>query len=500
MTTTVSPRPESAPGPAAYRWRWVGLFVILAVEVMDLVDALVTNVAAPSIRDDLGGSDTLLQWLGAGYVLAMAVGLVIGGRLGDIYGRRQMFVLGATGFTLASGLCAAAVSPGMLVGSRVLQGLFGAVMLPQGLGMIKQMFPPKEVAAAFGAFGPVMGLSAIGGPVLAGWLVDADYWGTGWRMIFLINLPLGVLAVAGALRFLPATHGSGGSTARATRLDYGGAVLASAFGFLLVFPLVQGRELGWPAWIFACLAASVPMFALFAWYEARVQRRGGDPLVVPTLFRKRAFTAGLVDGLAFFSALIGFSLIFTLYVQLGLGYSPLRAGLASVPQSLGMVVAFIAASAGLSERFGRTLLQIGSVLMGLGVVGVLVTINQAGADVTPWQLSPALFVTGLGTGLVFAPFFAIVLAGVEDHETGTASGTLTAVQQLGGALGIALLGTLFFHLLGDGAAPGGGGSTAFQSAMERTLWAELGLLVAAFAATFLLPLRARPEDPANPVH
>ncbi|MFD0787549.1 MFS transporter, partial [Micromonospora azadirachtae] len=192
----------SVAEPQPYRWRWLALAVILAAEVMDLLDALVTNLAGPAIRAGLGGSASLIQWLGAGYTLAMAIGLITGGRLGDLYGRRRMFLAGVAGFTVASALCALSVSPGMLVASRVAQGLFGAVLLPQGLGIIKEVFPPRELAAAFGAFGPVMGISAVGGPILAGWLVDADLWGTGWRAIFLINLPIGLLALLGALRFL----------------------------------------------------------------------------------------------------------------------------------------------------------------------------------------------------------------------------------------------------------------------------------------------------------
>lgn len=322
----------AAPPAAGHRWRWIALAVILAAEVMDLLDVLVTNLAGPAIRADLGGSPTVIQWIGAGYTLAMAVGLVTGGRLGDLYGRRRMFLVGVLGFTAASAACALAGSPGTLIAARVAQGLLGALLLPQGLGLIKEMFPPEQLAAAFGAFGPVMGISAVGGPILAGWLVDADLGGTGWRAIFLINVPLGLLAALGAARFLPASR-----PGHATRLDLPGVALLSVAVFLLVHPLVQGRELGWPAWSFAMLAGAVVVLAVFARYEQRRQRAGRDPLVVPALFRRRAFTGGLVAGLAFFTALAGFSLVFSLYLQLGLGWSPLRAGLAGVPQALGMV-------------------------------------------------------------------------------------------------------------------------------------------------------------------
>ncbi|MEO3869256.1 DHA2 family efflux MFS transporter permease subunit [Nonomuraea sp. B12E4] len=464
-----------------YRWRWAALFVILAAEVMDLLDALVTAIAAPTIQRELGGSDSLVQWLGAGYTLAMAVGLITGGRLGDLYGRKRMFVAGALGFTAASLLCGVAVSPGMLIGSRALQGLFGAVMIPQGLGLIKEMFPPRELGKAFGMFGPVMAISSVGGPVLAGWLVDADFFGTGWRMIFLINLPIGLAAVLAAIRFLPEHRLSD-----ATKLDLVGVALVSVAAFLLVFPLIQGRELGWPAWTFASMAASIAMFALFGRYESRRARSGRDPLVTPGLFRKRAFTGGLVAGLAFFSGMMGFGLVFSLYTQLGLGFTPLQAGLTGLPQAVGGVIGFGLAMSGLQDKLGRGLLQIGTVVMAAGAAVLAVTIHLAGLDVDGWQLAPGLGLVGIGMGLTMAPFFDIVLAGVEPHESGSASGTLTAVQQLGGALGSAVLGTLFFNLLGN--------RWGFGSSMQVTVWVEVGLLALTFALSYLLPRRARPEQ------
>lgn len=464
---------------AAYRWRWAALFVILAGEVMDLVDAMVTNIAAPEMRADLGGSEAVIQWLGAAYTLSMAVGLITGGRLGDIFGRKRMFLIGAAGFTVGSLVCAIAQSPEVLIAARVIQGVFGSVMLPQGLGMIKEMFPPSEVGKAFGMFGPVMGLSAVGGPILAGWLVTADFWGTSWRMIFIVNLPLGLAALLAGLRFLPESRSS-----RPPRLDLGGVVLASVGAFLVIYPLVQGRENDWPAWAFIMLAASVLVFAVFGWFQSRRSRAGGDPLIVPSLFRKRAFTGGLFTGMVFFSGMAGFMLAFNLYCQLGLGYSPLKAGLAMVPWSGGMILGFGLAQ-GL-QKFGRKLLQGGILVMTLGVLGVLLTLHIAGTHVSPWQLTPALIVSGVGMGLLMSPFFDIVLAGVEEHETGSASGTLTAVQQLGNAFGVALLGTIFFDLLGGVPTAG-----SFDQAMKTTLWVVAGMLLLTFVVAFLLPKRAR---------
>ncbi|MFI9247470.1 MFS transporter [Streptomyces sp. NPDC053086] len=444
-TTGVASAETPTDTPAPYRWRWAALFVILAAEVMDLLDAVVTNIAGPAMRADLGGGASTLQWLAAAYTLSMAVGLVTGGRLGDIHGRRRMFLVGAAGFTVGSLLCAISVSPEMLIASRVVQGLFGAVMLPQGLGMIKEMFPPKESQKAFGLFGPVMGLSAVCGPILAGWLVDADYFGTGWRMIFLINLPLGAAALLGALRYLPRSQ-SGGKP----RLDIPGMLLVSTAALLIIFPLVQGREYDWPAWTFAMMAASVIVFAVFGVYESRRGKAGRDPLVVPSLFRKRGFSGGMTLGLVFFSTMQGFMLVLNLYAQIGLGYTPLKSGLLMIPWSGGMVVGFGIAQG--VARFGRAVLQAGALVMAVGVFGVWLTLDVVGDDIGPWQLMPSLLVTGIGMGLLMAPFFEIVLASVEQHETGSASGTMTAVQQLGGAFGVALLGTVFFGLLGGGIA------------------------------------------------
>jgi len=480
VTASAAPAGEAMP----YRWRWAALFVILAAEVMDLLDAMVTNIAAPTMRADLGGTPATIQWLGAAYTLSMAVGLITGGRLGDIFGRKRMFLIGAVGFTLGSLACAVAQSPEMLIGARVMQGLFGAVMLPQGLGMIKEMFPPKEMQAAFGMFGPVMGLSAVGGPILAGWLVEADYFGTGWRMIFLINLPLGAAALLAGMRYLPESR-----SPHPLRLDIPGIILASLGGFLVIYPLVQGRESDWPAWTFVMLGAAVIVFAAFGWFESRKSRQGGDPLIVPSLFRKRAFTGGLLTGTVFFSGMAGFMLVFNLYTQIGLGYSTLKAGLTMVPWSAGMIVGFGLAQA--VQRFGRKVLHGGTLIMTVGVIAVLFTVSSAGLEVTPWQLVPALIVSGVGMGLLMAPFFDIVLAGVEQHETGSASGTLTAVQQLGNAFGVALLGTVFFDLLGS--VPSG---ATFDHAMKVTLWVVAGMLIVTYAVAFLLPKQAREETPA----
>ncbi|MCW2924384.1 MAG: drug resistance transporter, EmrB/QacA subfamily [Thermoleophilia bacterium] len=480
QSSPISDEPVHEPWPL----RWIALFVILCAEVMDLLDALATNIAAPSIRADLGGSETLVQWLGASYTLAMAIGLLTGGRLGDIFGRRRMFAIGAAGFTLGSIGCGLAADPSVLVAARLVQGLFGAIMLPQGLGMIREMFPPAERAKAFGLFGPVMGLSSMGGPILAGWLVDADYFGWGWRMIFLINVPLGIAAVVGARYVLPAGRGE-----RRVRLDLVGAGIASVASGLLVYPLVQGREHDWPWWSFAMLAASAVTYVVFARQQVSRSRRGLDPLVEPSLFRKRAFTGGLLTGLLFFAALIGFSLTFTLFLQVGLGWSPLKAGLAGIPNSLGTVLGF-ALGAGLAARMGKRIMYIGATLFGVGVAAMALVVAGTHDTPTIWQLAAPMALGGAGMGLFMMPFFDLVLSSVDDHESGSASGTISSVQQFGSAIGIAILGTVFFQVV-DGHVRTDGSEHAFGLAMQVALWCVVGITVLAALCVSLLPMRPR---------
>jgi EmrB/QacA subfamily drug resistance transporter len=483
MTETAahSPVPTTDPEPPPYRWRWLALVAVLAAEIIDLLDATIVGVAAPSIHAELGGGSTVVQWIAAGYTLAFAVGLVTGGRLGDLYGRRRMFLAGLSGFIVTSALCGLAVSPEMLIASRVLQGLFGAVLIPQGFGIIKAVFPPRELGAAFGSFGPAMGLSAVGGPILAGALIAWDLGGAGWRTVFLINVPIGLACLALAWKVLPESRAEDGP-----RPDPVGAVLVSTGLVLLVFPLVQGRELGWPAWIFGMLAASVPVLALFGLHQVRRRRAGRSPLVEPALFRSRAFTGGLVVGLVFFGGLIGFSLALSLHLQLALGFTPLQAGLAQAPWALGMALGAGLSGAVLGRRFGRPVIQVGSVIVAAGLVGLVLTLS--GGAVTGWQLAPALLVCGFGSGLLVAPFFDIVLAGVSLPMVGSASGVLNANQQLGGAAGVAVLGTVYFQLLDAGDAPG---------AVRAVLWTTVGLMLAAGALAGVLPRHARPEDAAG---
>ncbi|KJY29645.1 MFS transporter [Streptomyces sp. NRRL S-495] len=479
------PAPTGTPS-TGYRLRWAGLAVILAAEVMDLLDTTIVGVAAPAVRQDLGGSDAQIQWITASYTLAFAVLLITGGRLGDLFGRKRLFLLGASGFTLASVLCAAAPGAGTLVAARTVQGLFAALLIPQGLGLIKAMFPPKELGTAFGLFGPILGLSSVLGPTLGGYLTGADWFGLGWRAVFLINLPVGLLTVFAAGRILPGDRSSRITTGTGTgagRIDPVGVLVLGLAVLLLVYPLVQGRELGWPLWTFLSMAASVPTAWLFTVQQRGVLRRGGTPLIEPSLFGKQAFVSALATGLVFFAALSGLMLVFTLHLQLGLGWTPLHAGLSMIPLSIGVVVGAVLSGALLAPRYGRRVLHLGMVLAAAGALGLWVTVDGA-ADLGSWQLAPALALAGLGLGLIMAPFFDIALAGVEESETGSASGVLNAQQQLGGSMGVALLGTAFF---------GWARTDGFGHAAGLTYGLVAALLAAAFVIAFLLPRQARPD-------
>ncbi|GAA3005032.1 DHA2 family efflux MFS transporter permease subunit [Actinokineospora diospyrosa] len=468
-----------APAQAPYKWRWWVLVAVLAAEIMDLLDATVVGIAAPSIQDHLGGGSTMIQWVAAGYTLAFAVGLITGGRLGDRYGRRRMFLIGLGGFVLTSVLCGLALSPAMLVTSRILQGLFGAALIPQGFGVIRSIFPPKELGAAFGAFGPAMGLASVGGPILAGALVAWNPGDAGWRTVFLINLPIGLAAMALAWKVLPESRAE-----HAPKVDPVGMALVSTGLVLLIYPLVQGREQGWPGWVFAMLAASVPVLAVFGVHQVRRHRAGRAPLVEPALFTSRAFTGGLVVGVAFFAAMSGLILTLGLYLQLGLHMSALDAGIAVAPWALGAAIGAALSGAVLGRKYGRPVLQVGALIMAAGIVLVIAEFGSSGIA-TGWDLAPGLLVCGIGMGLLIAPFFDIVLAGVTLPMVGSASGVLNAVQQLGGAAGVAVLGTVFFQHFESGDQAG---------SVRAVLWVTVGLIVAVAVLGFLLPRRARPED------
>jgi EmrB/QacA subfamily drug resistance transporter len=470
MSALTTEPPGTATAGHPYRWRI--LAVVLAAEILDLLDATVVNIAAPSIRADLGGAASTMQWIAVGYTLAFGVLLVVGGRLGDRWGRRTSFAIGAAGFTLASVLCAVAVNPQMLIASRVLQGALGALLLPQQLGILKSVFPADQLGTAYSAFGPVMGLSAVGGPILAGALIDLDAFGSGWRLIFLINVPIGVVAVVGALLWMPR-----GTRDPATHIDAGsGSLLAGAL-VLIIYPLIQGPENGWAPWTFVSLVAGVLTGLLFVRRELRAEA----PLIETTLLRNAVFGSGMLLVVVFFAGLSGLMLTVSLFVQGALRVTPLTAGLTLAPMALGMVVGSVAAFP-LIARLGRRLIMFGLAGNALGAGLLALFVHLRGADATALTLVGPLFVIGLGMAGVVAPMFDVIVAGVSDREANSASGVLTAVQQISGAIGVALVTTLFLAL------------TRTRPAFEAMAISSglVGLFVlAGVSLVFLLPEQAK---------
>ncbi|WP_030166790.1 MFS transporter [Spirillospora albida] len=485
MTVTIDrATPTAAPtGPVPRRW--LGLSAILAATLLNLLDSTIVGVAAPAIRADLGGSLSALQWMSAGYTLALAVALLTGGRLGDMFGRRPVLLAGTAGFLATSLACALAWSPESLITARVAQGLCAAVMVPQCFGLIRDLFGARDMGKAFALFGPVIGLATILGPVVAGVLVDADPFGTGWRAIFLINVPLGAFALVVGARVLPAAAPTG----RGGGIDLVGMLLGGAGMSMLVYPLVQGRELGWPAWSLLLLAGSVPVLAAFAVHQLRRDRAGRTPILRLSVFANRGYRSGVLFVIVFFGTITGFSLATGLFLQLGLGYTPLAASLAMVSWAIG---AFAGSAFGGTQmaRLGRTILPIGLTLMTAGLIGLSAVLAAAGTGLGGPHLAAPLLVFGAGMGMIFVPLFDIIVADVADHEVGSASAALESIQQLAATLGVAVLGTVFFAALGGETGHGFDAAAALTGARQVT-WATIALTLAAFPIAFLLPRRAR---------
>ncbi|WP_433330534.1 MFS transporter [Spirillospora sp. CA-294931] len=482
LEAPAAPPANPAPAtPAPVPGRWLGLAAILTATLLNLLDGSIVNVALPVIQADLGGSYAALQWIVASYTLALATGLLTGGRLGDMFGRRRMLLIGVTGFVVTSMACALAVSPETLIVARAAQGLFAAVMIPQSFGLLRDLFPGPDQAKAWGVFGPAIGLATIIGPIVAGLLIKADVFGTGWRMIFAINLPLGAFALIAGMKALPAGRGD-----RSGGLDVTGMLIAGTGMGLLVYPLVQGREQGWPTWIWAMLATSVAVLSLFVIHQLRRTAAGRTPLVELAVFAHRSYTSGVAFVIAFFIAIIGFTLALGFLLQLGLHYSPIGASLAMASLAIG---AFVGSGAGaMGPALGRKILHIGLAVMTVGMVGAYLVFRTVGVELGSWHLAAPLLVFGIGMGMIFVPLFGIIMGDIADREVGSAAGALESIQQLAAALGVAVLGTVFFDRF---TAPGGDPASNALAAAEQVTLLALALAAIAVALGFLLPKKAR---------
>ncbi|WP_437073968.1 MFS transporter [Streptomyces sp. enrichment culture] len=472
---TPDARPALASGPGAN----VALLVVLFASFMDLVDATIVTVAAPAIAREMGASDAQIQWTIAAYTLALGAGLITGGRLGDQFGRKRLFMIGLAGFTVTSALCALAVTPGMLIGMRAAQGLAAGIMVPQVFGVIRASFAPAERAKAFGAYGAVQGLASVAGPLLGGLLVEADLFDLGWRTIFWINVPISVLALVVGARALPESR-----SPSFARLDLVGALLAASGILLLLLPIIQTGAWGWNAASYVLLASGIILLTLFLAYERSLVSRGDEPAFDPALLSIRAFAIGLGASLLFFGGIGSFFLTLSVYLQAGTGRSAWETGLVILPYALGSV-ATSGVGVALAARAGRALLITGSLTIAASQL-VLLAVIRDGSAPGYWLLALALFIGGLGLGLAAPVLVNVVLAGVPGRNAGAAGGVLSTVNQIGGAIGIAVLGTIFFAAV-DEPTTGAPGTADYGHALSIVLVISAVLYLAAGLVMLALP-------------
>src|ERR1700761_670626 len=469
MAVDATPREGTKSPSLSTTLLWVVLGLVLLADALDMIDSTVTNIAAPTIVRDIGGGQALIKWLGSSYALAMGVLLVVGGRLGDRFGQRRLFLIGMTGFTAASAGGGLGPGPGLLIMARAVQGGFGALLIPQGMAIMTRTFPRDLLGKAFSLFGPMLGLATVGGPVLAGFIINANLAGLSWRPIFLINVVLGTAEVLVALRLLPAVDRD-----RSAAVDGWGAGLLAVTMFGLLFGLIEGSTDGWTAAPVASVGAGVAAFAL----SARRQRHAASPLLKPSLLANRGFTSGLIVGLLFFAVTSGLIYVISLFMQDALHASAGAAALGLMPLTVGIIISAFACMA-LAPRLGRNLILIGMLLTMAGAGWLLVLVVADGTGLSLWTLAPAVLLTGLGMGACFGTIFDIALGDI------AAGGSLSAIQQLASGIGSAVVTTVYFH--------SGGFSGGAAHAMTVSVIVVLAITAACLPALRLLPRRAPAE-------
>jgi len=466
-------------GQAGYPRRWLAAIVLIVGALMDMIDVTIVNVALPSIRRDLHASATQLEWVVSGYMLAFAATLIIAGNLGDKFGRKRLFLSGAALFGLASLAAGLSGSGAELITARVVQGAAAAAMAPQVLATFRVIFGRAERGKAFGIYGAMLGFASAIGLVLGGLLTGANLFGWEWRSVFYVNVPVAVAALIAGARFVPETKDPG-----ARRPFVAGAVLLAGSLVAIVYPLLEGRQLGWPAWVWPLMAAGVAGLVVLGVIEARRTSTTVAPLLRAGLFRVPAFAAGMGIQLAFFAGMQGFFIAFALWLQAGEHFSPLKAGLTAVAFSVG---SFIAAPVAvpLAQKAGRRILAGGAVLMVAGIGGVALAAPHVGVNGSPWPIVPGLVVAGAGLALLVIPLVNVVLAAVPAEVAGGASGLFSTAQQLGGALGVALLGSVFFGYLNG---------HSFEAALVHTAPYAMGAFALCGVLALLLPRTAVSEE------
>jgi EmrB/QacA subfamily drug resistance transporter len=421
---------------------WAALPVLLAGAFMVVLDFFIVNVALPSIATDLGAGDSSLEWIVAGYGLTFAAFLITAGRLGDDLGRRRVYAIGLALFTIASAACGLAPSPTTLIIARIAQGVAGAIVMPQVLAILGVTYRGPDYVRAMSFYGMALGLAAVGGQLVGGALVDADVAGLGWRSCFLINVPIGLIALALAPRLVPESRAE-----RRKRIDVLGAAIVAVGLTAILLPLIEGRELGWPAWTLASLAAAPVLLSAFVLRQRRLADSGGDPLLELALFRERGFSAGIATQLFLATAQASFFVFLAIYLQLGRGLTALEAGLVFTI----LAVAYVATSGpapGLTQRYGRLVVAAGGAALTLGLALLALAVSEIGTSGSLLALVPGLALAGAGIGLCFTPLTSTVLANVEPALAGSAAGAMSSTTQVGYALGVAITGVIFFGVHG----------------------------------------------------
>ena len=483
----------TADAPPDSRARWIAMAVLLVAGFMNLIDVTIVNVALPSMQDALGASPEEIEWVVAIYILVFALCLIPGGRFGDIYGRRNVFIAGVVVFTIGSAFCGLAPTIETLVGARVVQGVGGALMIPQTLALVPALFPPEERGAAFAMFGLSAGLASVTGPVLGGLLIGADIWGLDWRPIFLVNIPVGIAAILLALRFLPKV-----ARRRDLGIDTVGILLAGATLLMVVFPLIEGRALGWPTWCFVMMAGAVPMAYLFARWQRRQAATGRPELLPASLLANRTYLLGILITALLFSGIPGFFLIMALFLQNGFGLTPLQSGLTTMPFSFGVLAASLVAGR-MGNRVLRSRIAVGGMSVALGMGSLWIVVAQLENEIVISAFILPLLLAGFGLGTAISPLFNTILSSVSGPDSGSASGTLQAFQQVGGAMGVAIVGQIFFSML-DGVPAAG--SAAAHLVYERAFSTAIAYPVLSFAllagVVWLLPRPTALSSEASP--
>ncbi|WP_413230103.1 MFS transporter [Kitasatospora herbaricolor] len=417
-----------------------GLVTVLLGAFLPMLDFFIVNVALPTIDHDLAAGPALLELVAAGYGIAFAVLLVLGGRLGDIFGRRRLFVIGAAAFALTSLACGLAPGAWSLVAARAAQGASAALLLPQVLATITAATGGARRARALSIYGAAGGLSVVIGQVLGGMLVAADLFGTGWRSVFLLNVPFALLTLVLALRYVPESR-----SPQAARVDVPGTALLTASLLALLVPLMEGRAVGWPLWTWLLLALFPFLVAAFVQVERRSERAGGLPLVPPSLLRIPEMRRGLGIAVPYFAGFGGFMFVVAVALQQGLRLGPVAAGWALVPMAVGYFGASLSGPR-LIGRFGSRVLAAGAVVQALGLATLAATVLTDWAHFSPLRMAPGVALAGIGQGLIGTPLFRIVLSKVPAERAGVGSGVLATGQQSSLALGVATLGTLYLAL------------------------------------------------------